>query len=112
MQFSLRSNLAPPVLNLELAGELDIFTAGQVSRELDRALWAGCRRVLLDAAEVTFIDASALGVLVRARNLIRSCTGGSMEIVAFSPVVLRLCALTGLISLLAPLVEDAASVES
>ena len=100
MQFSLRTNLSPPVLELELAGELDIFTAGQVSRELDRALWAGCRRVLLDTAEVTFVDASALGVLVRARNLMRSCAG-SLEIVACSPVVLRLCVLTGLVSLLA-----------
>jgi len=105
MQFSLRTNLSPPVLELELAGELDIFTAGQVSRELDRALWAGCRRVLLDTAEVTFVDASALGVLVRARNLMRSCAG-TMEIVAFSPVVLRLCVLTGLVSLLAHPPED------
>ena len=105
MQFSLRANLSPPVLELGLAGELDIFTAGQISRELDRALWSGCRRVLLDAAEVTFIDASALGVLVRARNLMRSCAG-TMEIVAFSPVVLRLCVLTGLVSLLAQPPED------
>lgn len=106
MQFSLNSTLTPPTLNLELAGELDIFTAAEVSRELDRAVWAGCRQVLLDAAAVTFIDASALGVLVRARNLMRSCTG-TMEIVAFSPVVLRLCVLTGLVSLLADPPTDA-----
>jgi len=106
MQFSLRSTLSPPQLHLELAGELDIFTAVQVSRELDRALWAGCRKVLLDTAGVTFIDASALGVLVRARNLMRSCTG-SLEIVTFSPVVLRLCVLTGLVSLLSLPPEEA-----
>ena len=100
MQFSLRSTLSPPNLDLELAGELDIFTAGQVSRELDRGLWNGCRHAQLDTSEVTFVDASALGVLVRARDLMRSCAG-SMEIVAFSPVVLRLCVLTGLVSLLA-----------
>jgi len=110
MQFSLRSTLSPPVVNLELAGELDIFTADQVSRALDRALWAGCRRVLLDAAGVTFVDASALGVLVRARNLMSSCAG-TMEIVAFSPVVLRLCVLTGLGSLLAQPAESLESLE-
>jgi len=99
MNFSLASDISPPDAHLELAGELDIFTADQVSREMDRALWAGCRRALLDTSEVTFIDASALGVLVRARELMRSCTG-TMEIVAFSPVVLRLCVLTGLVSLL------------
>lgn len=100
MQFTLQSTISPPEVNLELSGELDIFTAGQVSREVDRALWSGCRRALLDTAEVTFIDASALGVLVRARELMRSFTG-TMEIVSFSPVVLRLCMLTGLVSLLA-----------
>ncbi len=100
MQFSLQSTLTPPDVSIELSGELDIFTANQVSREVDRALWSGCRRALLDTSEVTFIDASALGVLARARDLMRSCAG-TMEIVSFSPVVLRLCVLTGLVSLLA-----------
>ena len=44
------------------------------------------------------MDASALGVLVRARQLMKSCAG-SMEVVSFSPVFLRLCVLTGLVSL-------------
>ncbi|NYD42142.1 STAS domain-containing protein [Nocardioides panaciterrulae] len=99
MQFSLQSTVTPPDVTLELSGELDIFTADQVSREVDRALWSGCRRALLDTSEVTFVDASALGVLARARDLMRSCAG-TMEIVSFSPVVLRLCLLTGLSSLL------------
>jgi len=105
MQFSLRSTISPPEANISLSGELDIFSAAQVSREVDRALWSGCRRALLDTSDVTFIDASALGVLVRAGDLMRSCRG-TMEIVAFSPVVLKLCLLTGLASLLG----DAADV--
>ncbi|MFC4786226.1 STAS domain-containing protein [Nocardioides sp. MAHUQ-72] len=99
MQFSIRSNHTPPVVRLTLDGELDIFTAGQVSRAVSQALWSGCRRAQLDATGVTFVDASALGVLVRARDLVRSCAG-SLEVVAFSPVFLRLCVLTELVSLL------------
>jgi anti-anti-sigma factor len=99
MQFSLRSTVSPPDVHLAMDGELDIFTAGQVSRALGEALRDGCRRARLDVAGVTFVDASALGVLVRARELMKSCAG-SMEVVAFSPVFLRLCVLTELMTLL------------
>lgn len=101
MQFSIRSTVTPPDVRLNLDGELDIFTAGQVRQAISQAIWSGCRRVQLDAEGVTFVDASALGVLVRARELMRSCAG-TMEIVSFSPVFLRLCVLTELVSLLAP----------
>ena len=99
MQFSIRSTVSPPDVHLAMDGELDIFTAGQVSRAMSEALRTGCRRARLDAAGVTFVDASALGVLVRARELMKSCAG-TMEVVAFSPVFLRLCVLTELVTLL------------
>ncbi|WP_344150309.1 STAS domain-containing protein [Nocardioides koreensis] len=99
MQFSLRSTVSPPEVHLSMDGELDIFTAGQVRRTLSDAVGNGCRSARLDTAGVTFVDASALGVLVRARELMRSCAG-TMEIVAFSPVFLRLCVLTELMTLL------------
>ena len=101
MQFSLSSTVTPPDVHLSVDGELDIFTARQVSRAISQALWSGCRRVRLDAAGVTFVDASALGVLARARDLMKSCAG-TMEVVSFSPVFLRLCVLTGLVSLTLP----------
>jgi anti-sigma B factor antagonist len=99
MQFSLRSTVSPPDVHLAMDGELDIFTAGQVRRALSDAVGNGCRSARLDTAGVTFVDASALGVLVRARELMKSCAG-TMEVVAFSPVFLRLCVLTGLVTLL------------
>ncbi len=109
MQFSLRSTTAPPDIHLSMDGELDIFTAAQVSRALSQALEDGCRRARLDVEGVTFVDASALGVLVRARELMRSCAG-TMEIVTFSPVFQRLCVLTELVSLLSvPETEPAAA---
>jgi len=100
MQFSIRSTDTPPDVRLSVDGELDIFTAGQVRQVISRAIGSGCRRVQLDVEGVTFVDASALGVLVRARELMKSCAG-TMEIVAFSPVFLRLCVLTELVALLA-----------
>jgi anti-anti-sigma factor len=99
MQFAIRSSLAPPDVHLTMDGELDIFTAGQVGRVLGQALRAGCRRAHLDVSGVTFVDASALGVLVRARGLMRSYTG-SLDVVAFSPSFMRLCVLTELLTLI------------
>jgi len=101
MQFSLSSSVTAPDVHLSVDGELDIFTARQVSRAISQALWTGGRRVRLDLAGVTFVDASALGVLVRARELMRSCAG-TLEVVAFSPTFLRLCVLTGLVGLTHP----------
>jgi anti-anti-sigma factor len=99
MQFTIRSSLTPPDVHLTMDGELDIFSAGRVSRSLGAALDAGCRRALLDASGVTFVDASALGVLVRARELMRSYAG-TLEVTAFSPTFLRLCLLTELVTLI------------
>ena len=52
MQFSLTSTVTPPDVHLSVDGELDIFTARQVSRAISQALWTGCRRVRLDASGV------------------------------------------------------------
>jgi anti-sigma B factor antagonist len=51
---------------IQLAGELDLYNAGDVRRTLlDSA--TGDLRVVVDLAEVEFIDSTALGVLVEAR---------------------------------------------
>ena len=106
MQFSLHSSVSPPDVHVHMDGELDIFTARQVTTALTEAMASGARRAVIDAAGVTFVDASALGVLVRARELMRTVSG-SMEIVAYSPVFLRLCMLTGLLPLLSTPDESA-----
>src|SRR3954464_9811398 len=95
MDFSLTTALDPPTATLVAHGELDIFTARQVSRQLGDAMDAGCRRVLVDVGGVTFVDASALGGFERARQeLVRQ--RGTMGFVATSAPFRRLCSLTGL----------------
>lgn len=95
MDFSLTIDQRPPDVTITAHGELDIFTAREVSRRLAEAVEAGCRRVLVDVGGVTFVDASALGVFARARkDLDDQC--GSLGFVATSAPFRRLCALTGL----------------
>lgn len=95
MDFSLSIALDRPTAILTAHGELDIFTAHQVSRRLGEAITEGCPRVLVDVGGVTFVDASALGVLARARNDV-TAQRASVGFVAATPPFRRLCAMTGL----------------
>ena len=95
MDFSMTMTLDPPTAIVRANGELDIFTARQVSRQLSEAIRSGCLRVLVDVGGVTFIDASALGVFERARRDL-AAQEGSMDFVSTSPAFRRLCSLTGL----------------
>jgi anti-sigma B factor antagonist len=95
MDFSLDMALDPPIARVVAHGDLDIFTASQVSRQLNDAITAGCRDVLVDVGGVTFVDASALGVFARAyASLVDD--DGTMGFVATSASFRRLCQLTGL----------------
>jgi anti-sigma B factor antagonist len=98
MDFSLALDLDPPTARLTANGELDIFTARQVSRQLTEAISAGCRQVLVDVGGVTFVDASALGVFARALATLQVDDGslGSLGFRHTSPPFRRLCKLTGL----------------
>ena len=95
MDFSLSIALDPPTATVVANGELDIFTAHEVSRRLAELMTAGCTRVLVDLGGVTFADASALGVFARARADL-AARQGSMGFVAASPSFRRVCELTGL----------------
>lgn len=49
---------------VQMAGEFDVRTAGTLRAEVMRAAVEGAPSVVLDMAEVTFIDSSGLGTLV------------------------------------------------
>ena len=53
---------------VQLAGELDLYTAPPVREALAQAASDGPEKVVVDLAEVEFIDSTALGVLIEARS--------------------------------------------
>jgi anti-sigma B factor antagonist len=53
---------------LHLAGELDLYNADEVRGALADALAAQPTRIVVDMAEVEFVDSTALGVLIEARS--------------------------------------------
>jgi anti-anti-sigma factor len=81
------------------SGEFDLATADVLISALDEACGTG-RDVQLDMSAVSFIDASTLGVVVRARETL-AAHGCKIEIVRPARIVRRLLGLTGLESLTA-----------
>ena len=53
---------------LHLAGELDLYNADEVRSAISEAIDSGGKRVVIDMAEVEFVDSTALGVLIEARS--------------------------------------------
>ncbi len=51
-------------------GEIDLFTAPELKKTLADAIENGAARVVVDLSETTFLDSTALGVLIGADCLL------------------------------------------
>lgn len=68
----------PGVVRVHVAGDVDLATAPRLQTALLAAVAAAAppAEVQVDLAEVTFLDAVGIGVLVRGRNAARSAGVG------------------------------------
>ena len=86
---------ATPTVTVAVHGALDVTTLPRVREELEQALAARPGRLVVDLSDCTFVDASALAVLLELhRSLSRA--GGVLTLRGACPRVLRLLSLTGL----------------
>jgi anti-sigma B factor antagonist len=84
---------------LSVAGELDIATAPELRDRLEGAIdRAPQGTVIVDLLEVTFIDSTALGVLIGGLKRSQS-TGGVFRIVVAEARILKIFEITGLTDL-------------
>jgi anti-anti-sigma factor len=84
-----------------LRGEHDISTNGALCRALARAIALDDAALVLDLSEVEFMGASTLGVIVRARELLRLWSR-SLTVRSPSACARRIIELCGLDDLLGP----------
>ncbi len=89
------------VVVLTAAGEIDYEAAPQLRERILEHTKAGRRRLLLDLSTVTFIDSTAIGVLVGAITGLQDVNGGSLMIVCIeeNKRVLRILEISGVTSL-------------
>ena len=80
---------------VELEGEVDIYSSPQFKEALSRGIDEGAKRVVVDLAKVTFIDSTALGVVVGGVKGMRA-RGGTLDIVCRDENIRRIFEITGL----------------
>ena len=77
------------------AGELDVSNAGALQAELDELHAAGFRHIVLDLRELTFMDSSAVRLILEEDRLARS-SGRRFSLIDGSAAVRRVLSVCGL----------------
>jgi anti-sigma B factor antagonist len=89
------ANDALDLPTLEVQGELDLAVAPWLRDQLDALYVGGASSVVVDLTDATFLDSTALGVLVSAMNRSRE-RGGRVHLIVQEPQILRVLTITGL----------------
>ena len=76
-------------------GEIDLFTAPELKQVITEAIECGERRMAIDLSEVSFLDSTALGVLIGAVKRLRS-RGGALAVVNTDASIAKTFEITGL----------------
>ena len=80
---------------VSLSGEVDIYTAPQFKECMLELIDTGVERLVVDLSDVTFIDSTALGVLIGGVRRVHTA-GGAMALVVTNRAVERVLSITGL----------------
>ena len=93
---------------VSVRGEIDLFTAPELKQVLIEAIEDGRSRVVVDLSDVSFLDSTALGVLIGAVKRLHS-RDGALAIVNVDANIAKTFEITGLdkIFTIVPTVEDA-----
>ena len=78
-----------------MRGDLDLFTASALKEVFAQSIDAGRIRIVVDLGETTFLDSSALSVLMSALKRLRS-RGGTLAIVNVNANIAKIFRITAL----------------
>jgi anti-sigma B factor antagonist len=93
---------------VEVSGEVDLYTAPRFKDDLVGIINEGAGDVIVDLAKVSFIDSTALGVIISGVKRLHEVDGRLFIVAATRPVT-KILAITGLDKVLAiyPTRDDA-----
>lgn len=80
---------------IEVAGEIDVYTAPRLREAIVGIVESGRTKLIVDVEKVDFLDSTGLGVLVGALKKVRA-TGGSLDIVCTHERIIKIFSITGL----------------
>jgi anti-sigma B factor antagonist len=78
-----------------VSGEIDLFTAPELKASLSESIESGHSRIVVDLTDTTFLDSTALGVLIGAVKRLRS-RDGRLTIVNVDDNIAKTFEITGL----------------
>lgn len=78
-----------------LSGDIDTAIVPELRTDLEQSIEAGCVNLVLDLSEVTYVDSSALGLLVWLDHRLRPCDGRVL-LAGANPDVSRILEISGL----------------
>ena len=102
------ASLSGELALISVSGELDLYTAQRLQARIDEAGAVGADTVVVDLSEVSFIDSTALAVLVQETRRLEG-RGRSLVLVTNDPRTKRVVEVTGLNRVLRtyPTLQDA-----
>jgi len=80
---------------VNVGGDVDTYTSPELARVLDEVIRGGVPEVVVDVAEVTFLDSSGLSALIGGAKQARA-HGASLKVARPGPNVARLFEIAGL----------------
>ena len=95
IEFAVNPQSTNGLLVVEVAGEIDLFTAPELKAAISEGLDAGSEKVVIDLTKTTFLDSTALGVLIGTVKRLRD-NDGSMTIVNSDQNIAKTFEITGL----------------
>jgi anti-sigma B factor antagonist len=96
MNFDIKTQpLADNAYVIELAGEVDLYTAPEFKQQLLEVIARGATQVIVDFSSTTFIDSTTLGVLVGGVKRLRPADG-RLSLVCSDPNIVKIFEITGL----------------
>jgi anti-sigma B factor antagonist len=78
-----------------LAGEIDHYTCPEFKQELLRVIADGATLIVVDLTKTTFIDSTALGVIIRGVERLKQ-RDGRLVVVCADPNIVKIFEVTGL----------------
>jgi len=82
-----------PIIDLE--GEVDVYTAPELKRQMISLLDAGAVQIVVDLTKVEYLDSMALGVLIGGLKRLRE-RDGNLYLICPTPRIRRIFEITGL----------------
>jgi anti-sigma B factor antagonist len=89
------AQVGPESYVVALTGDVDMYEAPALERDLAKIASRGGRRVIVDLSSADFIDSTVLKLLVREVKRLRP-SGGDVLVVSSDPRILRAFEITGL----------------